>query len=139
MKVEIKSGFTLWISFTDVEHNEQIAIAIYNKEKRCYVGRLKKPVQDLFENQVDEFTYKKDAKEWDVARDLKQRIEKLYGKITYIDNTFRWPMSKNKIDEWESQYQKTVQSNKKHWEEERAKLAFARKFINPITDKQSKQ
>ena len=97
MKVEIKSGFTLWISFIDVERNEQIALAIYNKEKQYYVGRIKKQVQDLFENQVDEFAYKKDAKEWDIARDLKQRIEKLYGKITYIDNTFRWPMSKTKL------------------------------------------
>lgn len=139
MKVEIKSGFTLWISFIDVERNEQIALAIYNKEKKCYVGRVKKQVQDLFENQVDEFAYKKDAKEWDIARDLKQRIEKLYGKVTYIDNTFRWPMSQKMINDWEAQYQASIKSNKEHWEKERAKLEFARKFINPITNIQSKK
>ena len=135
MEVEIKSGFTLWISFIDVKRNEQIALAIYDNKKQCYIGRIRNPTQQaLFNPTIDEFSYQKNTKEWDIVKDLKRRIEKLYGKVTYIDNTFRWPMSKKMLDEWETQYLRSAQSNKEHWEKERAKLAFARKFINPIID-----
>lgn len=137
LNVEINSGFSLWISFTDTDRDTMVAGAIWSKQKRQYVCRIlnrnKQP--DLFGgSDIEEFMYPTDAKEWDIMSDIKRRLSDIYGPINYTDNTNRWPHSQREQQKWEDDLRECGRRNTEYWEKEKARKALEIEMIKMVRE-----
>lgn len=92
MTVEINNSRTFWISFTDTTTDTQVAGAIWHNAKRCYVCRIKT------KNGIEEAIYPCGTKEWIMLAGIKKRLKAIYGLVTYVDKTDKWPHSQKEYD-----------------------------------------